>query len=130
MCKFSVLRDGDVLSRTHTTRGAYYLYGGITLAVKDAYYFSHDSNARHDPKIVKMLTKYPYGYQWYFMIIEILREQSDYKYKMDAYYGNAIARELHTDCKTVESFVQDCIAEFKLFLSDGKSFWSGSLLKR
>lgn len=97
---------------------------------KDAYYFSHDSNARHDPKIVKMLTKYPNGYQWYFMIIEILREQADYRYKMDEYYSTAIARELHIDRKEVEQFVADCINEFNLFVSDSKKFWSRSLLKR
>ena len=97
---------------------------------KDAYYFSHDSNARHDPKIVKMLTKYKYGYQWYFMIVEVLREQADYKYNLDEYYGNAIARELHEDGTTVVSFIADCINEFKLFASDGKKFWSDSLLRR
>lgn len=97
---------------------------------KDAYYFSHDSNARHDPKIVKMLTKYEYGYQWYFMIIEILREQADYKYKMDEYYGNAIARDLHTDCKAIVNFIRDCIKEFNLFSTDGDVFWSESLLRR
>lgn len=100
------------------------------MADKDAYYFSHDSNARHDPKIVKMLTKYENGYQWYFMIVEILREQADYKYKMDEYYGNAIARELHKDCKTIVEFITDCINEFHLFASDGKKFWSESLLRR
>jgi len=100
------------------------------MADKDAYYFSHDSNARHDPKIVKMLCKYKYGYQWYFMIIEILRDQADYKYKMDEYYSNAIARDLHDDSTTIANFINDCINEFNLFDSDGQKFWSKSLLAR
>jgi len=100
------------------------------MADKDAYYFSHDSNARHDPKIVKMLCKYKYGYQWYFMIIEILRDQADYKYKMDEYYCNAIARDLHEDSTVIADFVNDCIKEFDLFMSDGEKFWSKSLLTR
>ena len=97
---------------------------------KEAYYFSHDANARHDPKIAKMLCKYKYGYQWYFMIVEILREQADFKYKMDEYYSNAIARDLHEDSDAIEIFIQDCIKEFGLFVSDEKYFWSESLLRR
>ena len=46
---------------------------------KDAYYFPHDSNARHDPKIVAMTAVYGMaGYGYYWAIIEILREQKDY----------------------------------------------------
>lgn len=97
---------------------------------KDAYYFSHDSNARHDPKIVKLLSKYPIGYQWYFMIIEILREQKDYEYPLDEFTNNALAYELHTDCNTIESFLNDCISTFQLFDTNGNYFWSNSLLER
>ena len=46
---------------------------------KDAYYFSHDSNARNDQRLVKIRMKYGMeGYGIYFGIIEILREQRDY----------------------------------------------------
>lgn len=47
--------------------------------MKDAYYFSHDSNARNDQRLMKVRMKYGMeGYGIYFGIIEILREQSDY----------------------------------------------------
>ena len=47
--------------------------------MKDAYYFSHDSNARHDPRIIKLRRQYgAEGYGVFFMLVEILREQDDY----------------------------------------------------
>jgi len=98
--------------------------------MKDAFYFSHDSNARHDPKIVKMLTKYPMGYQWYFMIIEILREQDGYRYPLDEYSENAIAYELHIESEKVKQFLHDCIFSFGLLSQDENYFWSESLLSR
>ena len=49
---------------------------------KDAYYFPHDSNARHDPKIMALIAELsPLGYAYFFMLIEILREQSNYSLK-------------------------------------------------
>ncbi|MDQ7860585.1 DUF4373 domain-containing protein [Peribacillus frigoritolerans] len=50
---------------------------------KDAYYFTHDSNARHDPKVTAMRGVYgSEGYGWYWMLIEMLRESNDYKLDM------------------------------------------------
>ena len=97
---------------------------------EEAYYFSHDSNARHDQKIVKMETKYPDGYGWFFKIVEILREQSDYRYTIDEYCWTAISRDIHVKIDVTQDFIRDCINEFHLFETDGKSFWSNSLLRR
>ena len=97
---------------------------------KDAYYFPHDSNARHDPKIVKMLTQYPNGYQWYFMLVEILREQADYKYKKDAFSWDAISSELHISNDQAKQFVTDCVKKFHLFRQSKSFFWSESLVNR
>ncbi|MEC0092859.1 DUF4373 domain-containing protein [Paenibacillus macquariensis] len=100
--------------------------------MKDAYYFSHDSNARHDPKISAMRGVYgAEGYGWYWMLIEMMRDSSDYKLDIQGKYTfNAFALQLQSDCKRIEEFVNDCIQEFKLFESDGDSFWSNSLLRR
>ncbi|WP_438979979.1 Lin1244/Lin1753 domain-containing protein [Polynucleobacter sp.] len=47
---------------------------------KDAYYFSHDANARHDIKLISFCSKYKSsGYAYFFMAIEMLREQANYK---------------------------------------------------
>lgn len=48
---------------------------------KDAYYFSHDSNARQDVKILKLRIKHGWaGYGLYWGIIEALRDQNGYSF--------------------------------------------------
>lgn len=99
--------------------------------MKDAYYFSHDSNARHDPKVLAMRSVYgAEGYGWYWMIIEMLREQPDYKLKIDKYTWNALAMQLQCDADAVNRFASDCMNEFCLLNSDGEFLWSDSLLRR
>jgi hypothetical protein len=99
---------------------------------KDTYYFSHDSNARHDPKITAMRGVYgAEGYGWFFMLIEMMREADGYKLDMQSKYAfNAYAMQLQCECNAIASFVHDCINEFSLFSSDGCHFWSESLLRR
>ena len=47
---------------------------------KDAYYFKHDAHARHDPKIRALINKYGLdGYGKFWVIIEMLREETTYK---------------------------------------------------
>lgn len=99
--------------------------------MKEAYYFSHDSNARHDPKILSMRTVYgSEGYGWYWIIIEMLREQDDFKIELTKYVWNALAMQTQCNADAMHSFVEDCINEFKLFSSDGNYFWSESLNRR
>jgi hypothetical protein len=99
---------------------------------KEAYYFSHDSNARSDPKILEMRSVYKsMGYGWYWMIIELMREQEDYSLSMQGkYVWNAFALQVDATAEEIKAFVQDCISEFKLFESDGTKFWSVSLRNR
>jgi hypothetical protein len=99
---------------------------------KEAYYFSHDSNARNDPKIGVMRCVYgSEGYGWYWMLIEMMREQSEYKLGIQSKYAyRAFALQLQCDSEIAEKFISDCINEFGLFESDGKSFWSSSLVRR
>lgn len=99
--------------------------------MKDAYYFSHDCNARNDPKILAMRSKYgSEGYGWYWMIIEILREQPEYKLENNKYLCITLAMQLQCDNNAVHGYVENCINEYKLFESDGKYFWSNSLIRR
>lgn len=99
---------------------------------KEAYYFSHDSNARQDPKILAMMSVYgPEGYGWYWILVEMLREQSDFTLdKQGKYTFNAISMQMHCTKDASEQFVNDCINEFELFQTDGIKFWSDSLLRR
>ena len=96
--------------------------------IKDIYYFSHDSNASRDPKILEMRSVYgAEGYGWYWMIIEHLREQPGYKLKISP---NAIAMHLQCNVDAAVKYLSDCIEKFELFESDGDYFWSGSLIRR
>jgi hypothetical protein len=71
------------------------------------------------------------GYGWYWMIVEMLREQKDYKYPIKTKYAyNAIAQELRVDVDATVTFIEDCINEFSLLSSDGDYLWSNSLADR
>ena len=99
--------------------------------MKDAYYFSHDSNARHDPKILEMRAAYgAKGYGWYWMIIEILRDQEDYRIKVKSNVYAGLALDLNADKEELKQFITDCINEFELLESDGNYVWSNSLKQR
>ena len=91
---------------------------------KEAYYFSHDANAKDDPKILQLRMNLGWeGYGLFWGLIELLRNQPDYR--MQKHYMS-IAYALHTDQKKIESIVND----FGLFARDQEFFWSESLLKR
>ena len=99
---------------------------------KDAYYFPHDSNSRHDQKMTAMRSKYKCeGYGWYWILIEILREQEGYKLPInDKFSFHSLAHEMQTDIERVKEYINDCIDIYDLLKSDGESIWSNSLLKR
>lgn len=94
--------------------------------IKFTNYFSHDSNARNDEKLVRLRMKQgAAGYGVYFMILERLREEADY---MSAKDYNMIAFDLRVDAAIVKSVVED----FGLFTftDDGKCFYSESFTRR
>lgn len=100
--------------------------------MKDTFYFSHDSDAREDPKIVAMRSVYGWeGYGWYWLFVEIMRSQQDYCLDITGkYVFNAFALQMHCPEERAQQFIMDCIDEFKLFKSDGEKFWSESLIRR
>jgi hypothetical protein len=102
------------------------------MMAKEAYYFSHDSNARHDPDIKAMRSVYKLqGYAWFWVLIEMMRDANEHKLSMQGrYIWNAYASELECNAEEARQFVEDCINEFSLFASDGQFFWSESLLRR
>lgn len=98
---------------------------------KDAYFFSHDTNARHDPKISALKSDYGIeGYGRYWIIVEMLAEQKDYELTLNGWGIRAIATECQTDKDAIKKFIQDCINEYELFKNNDKHFWSESLKKR
>ena len=95
-----------------------------------ALYFSHDCNARNDPKILMMRSLHGYeGYGWYWAIIEIMREQSNYKIEHSEMGINALAMHLGCERTKFKKFLDDCI-EYGLFETDGRHIYTQSLLER
>ena len=92
--------------------------------MKDAYYFSHDANARNDQRLLAVRMKYGMkGYGIYFGIIEKLRESSGY--------------ELPNDCSTIAydlqepaDIIEDIVKNYGLFEFRDQVFYSPSLKER
>lgn len=98
---------------------------------KNAYYFSHDANARNDPKIKALRRKYGLaGYAKYFIIIEMLREAEDYELPTEQFVYDCLADEFNESSTDVEQMLNDLSTTFKLLENDGSKFWSESLKNR
>lgn len=89
-------------------------------------YFSHDSNARNSEKLLKVRMKYgAEGYGVYFMLLERLREEDDYRCFVDI---DVFSFDFRVDKEVIKSIIYD----FNLFSfsEDKKYFYSESLLRR
>ena len=93
--------------------------------MKDAYYFSHDSNARNDQRLMKVRMKYgPEGYGIYFMVIEILRDTENYKLHISD------VNSICFDIRSKEENVLDILKNYNLFEFEDDFFYSKSLSRR
>jgi hypothetical protein len=91
---------------------------------KEAYYFSHDSNARNDPKIIKLRMKLGMsGYGIFWAIVEMLRDEDGYSMHKDY---ESIAFALNEQSQTIKSVIED----FELFDISSNKFCSNSLNQR
>lgn len=93
---------------------------------KDAFYFSHDSNAKDDPKCMMLIDQLGLeGYGIYWVLIETLREQPGYRYPLAGV--SALARKYNTSAQKMEAVVRG----FGLFrIEDETVFLSDSLVRR
>lgn len=99
--------------------------------MKDAYYFRHDSNARNDPKIKALISKYGVeGYGRFWIVIEMLREAAHYKLEDKEYVWDALAEQMKCPIKEARNFIQDCVKKFELLVQEDGYFYSPSLLLR
>ncbi len=95
---------------------------------KDAYYFSHDSNAHTDPKILKLRMSLGWeGYGIYWAIIENLRNQEDYTICESEFMFLTLS--LAIDEAKLKQMLSKCLEVNLLEISNGKVF-SPSLLRR
>ena len=89
--------------------------------MKDAYYFSHDSNSRNDEKIISLRMDHGWeGYGIYWALIEMLRDSA--AYELETHYKR-IAFALHTESELIKSI----ITNYDLFKYNEDFFWSESL---
>lgn len=92
--------------------------------VKNTNYFSHDFNARHDPKMVKLRLKMGMnGIGIYWALVEMLYEQGGEIKLSDIDF---IAKEWREKRKKIEEVIQN----FDLFEKNSEVFWSLSVNKR
>ena len=90
---------------------------------KEAFYFPHFCGARHDRKIKRLRKELgTEGYGIFFMLLEILREQLDFKYPMEDI--DLLAEEFGTS----EQKVRVVICNYKLFEIHEDEFFSPKLL--
>ncbi len=93
---------------------------------KDTYYFSHDTNAKDDPKCVLLIEQLGMeGYGIFWVLIETLRDQPDYKYPVANI--SALARRYNTTTEKVRAVIYG----YELFIvEDELFFYSDSLNRR
>lgn len=86
--------------------------------MKEAYYFPHFCNARHDRKIKRILKELGIeGYGIFFMLLEVLREQLDFRYPVQDV--DLLADEFGTS----EQKVKAVISGYDLFKYDDENFF-------
>jgi hypothetical protein len=93
---------------------------------KITYYFSHDSNAKDDPKCMLLIDQLGLeGYGIYWVLIEILRDQPEYKYPVNLL--PVLAKRYFTSS---EKFIA-VVRNYELFTIENDSFFfSPSLIDR
>jgi len=97
---------------------------------KDAYYFSHDYNARKDPKCIALIKDFGMsGYGLYWCLIEVMYEQGGKVKKFPALF-NALAHEFKTSEKNITRQIEAMLNKFELLTQDEKFIWSESVLDR
>lgn len=92
--------------------------------MKDAFYFPHFCNARHDRKLRRVRKELGLeGYGIFFMLLEVLREQADYKYPISDI--DLLADEFGTS----EQKLRTVVSNYQLFqVDEEEKFFSSQLI--
>ena len=90
-----------------------------------AYYFSHDSNAKDDPKCMLLIDQLGLeGYGIYWVLVEVLRDQETLKYPLNLV--PILARRYNTTAEKMLTVIK----KYGLFEVVDDEFFSFSLIKR
>lgn len=85
---------------------------------KDSYYFSHDSNARNDLKMVRLRRQLGLeGYGCFWCLIELLRETADYKLPLSSL--DDIAFDINISVEKLTAVVKN----YDLFVIEEDNFF-------
>lgn len=92
---------------------------------KDTCYFSHDSNAKDDPKCVLLIEQLGCeGYGIFWILVETLRERPDFKYPLNLI--QALARRYNTTTEKMKTV----ICSYGLFKVENDEFFFSESLNR
>ena len=99
--------------------------------MKDAFWFRHDSNASRDMKLLKLKALYDFwGIGLYWSVIELLREQDEYKFQSDESGLDMVCSLVSClDNVRFHNWFKDCL-RFDLFKTENGYFFSDSLCRR
>jgi hypothetical protein len=90
---------------------------------KDAYYFPHFSNARNDAKLLKLRRILGIeGYGIYFMLLEVLRDQTDFKLPL------ASIDDLEFEFRISKEKILAVVTNFELFEIIDDKFFSPKMM--
>lgn len=97
---------------------------------KDAYWFRHDSNSGRGLRLRKLQHKHGHwGKGVYWDVVEVLREQSGYKYESDEASLQLLCELIVVkDFDHFKEFFEDCLT-IKLFVRKNGKFYSETLIK-
>lgn len=94
--------------------------------MKDTFYFPHDSNAQNDPKLIMVMEQMgPEGIGIFWMLLEVLREQTGYRYPLATV--PALARRWNS----TKEKVMTVITQYGLFqVQENEFFYSEPFCRR
>ena len=85
---------------------------------EEKYFFQHDPNARHDPKLRALKRAQDWkGYAWYFVLLEIMTTQEDYRLKLSHVNMAYLCEELNCTEAELTAFIAQ-LQEFELMAID------------
>ena len=100
---------------------------------KDAYYFSHDANARNDPKVVTLRLNMGWeGYGLYWALLEICRDNNtgENPFKLETKCLNQMVMMLLNIEKTKALTLISTLKVAGLFIEENGHFYSESFVNR
>jgi len=100
---------------------------------KDAYYFSHDSNARNDPKVIKLRLSLGWeGYGMYWALLEICKDNNtgDHPWTLESECINQLVMMLLSIDELTAKNLINTLKQSGLFSEENGRFFSKSFIER